>query len=128
MPLTALAASLVAAAITWVAVGRRPVPSEAVISDDRFLTERALGDVEQAEARYVASIDRLARLAEPMVAKPTTPLLASYREKLQLLDAAIEDCRTQIEQNRFHAQLRRELLKVYQEKQRTLEQLMGETT
>jgi len=125
VPLTALAASLVAAAATWVALRR---PAADAVFGRHLLTESALDDVERAEAQYIASIDRLARLAEPRLAEPSTPLLASYREKLQILDAAIAECRTHIQGNRFNAQLRRELLSIYQEKQRTLEQLMGERT
>lgn len=125
VPLTAVAAGLVAAAATWVAL-RPPIADD--LSGRRLLTESALDDVERAEAQYTASIDRLARLAEPRLAEPRTPLLAAYREKLQILDAAIAECRTHVQGNRFNAQLRRELLSIYQEKQRTLEQLMGERT
>jgi hypothetical protein len=54
--------------------------------------------------------------------------VASYREKLRLLDAAIADCRAEVKKNRFNAHLRRELLAMYREKQSTLQQLMeGET-
>ncbi len=94
----------------------------------RLLTERALREVERSEAEYVASIDRLAKVAEPLLENPSTPLLASYREKVQLLDAAIADCRAEIDRNRFNAHLRRELLSIYQEKERTLRALMEERT
>ena len=50
----------------------------------------------------------------------------AYREKLQLLDSAIAELRGQIEQNRFNTHLRRELLAMYQEKQRTLQDLTKE--
>jgi hypothetical protein len=93
----------------------------------KLLTERALGDVEAAEAAYVRSIDALARLAAPRLQAADSPLLMSYREKLVLIDAAIAECRAQIERNRFNAHLRQELLAIYQEKQRTLQQLAGET-
>ena len=93
---------------------------------DPLLTENALSDVEKSEQRYVAAIDRLSRLAEPKLKEPATPLLVSYREKLLLLDGAIADLRTQLDQNRFNTHLRRELLAMYQEKQRTLEQVVGE--
>jgi len=43
-----------------------------------------------------------------------------------VIDAAIAECRGRIETNRFNAYLRRELLSVYREKQRTLEDLMRE--
>jgi hypothetical protein len=62
----------------------------------------------------------------PTLEAPRSPLLLSYREKLMLIDAAIGECRAQVEKNRFNAHLRRELLSIYQEKQRTLEQVLEE--
>ena len=94
----------------------------------RFLTQQTLRDVERSEAEYIASIERLARLAEPRLQSSTSPLLARYGEKLRLLDAAIADCRAEIDRNRFNTHLRRELLAIYQEKQQTLRRLMEEDT
>jgi hypothetical protein len=94
----------------------------------RLLTEQTLREVERAEADYVASIDRLAKVAAPLLEQPSTPLLVNYREKLQLLDAAIADCRAQLERNRWNANLRQELLGAYQEKERTLHELLNERT
>ncbi|HKD10809.1 MAG TPA: hypothetical protein VKE50_01995 [Thermoanaerobaculia bacterium] len=91
-----------------------------------LLTEDALSDVEKSEERYVASIERLSRLAEPKLRQPSTPLLISYREKLLLLDTAIAELRSQLDQNRFNTHLRKELLAAYQEKQHTLEQVVKE--
>jgi len=128
--LAALAASLllVAGAAAYLALGpSRPSPERALL-ERRLLTERALAQVERSEQDYVASIDELAKLAEPRLDQPSTPLLASYREKLQMLDAAIAECRSQIEGNRFNAHLRRELLSIYQEKQTTLRRLLEERT
>jgi hypothetical protein len=93
-----------------------------------LLTERALRDVEGAETAYTQSIDALAKLAGARLEDPASPLLSSYREKLVVLDAAIAECRAQIARNRFNAHLRRELLSIYREKQRTLEQVLGEET
>jgi hypothetical protein len=132
----AAAAGLVAAVGSWLVL-RSLAPSPALVPapgpgsegpERRLLTERALQEVERSEAEYVASIDRLAKVAEPLLENPSTPLLASYREKVQLLDAAIADCRAEIGRNRFNAHLRRELLSIYQEKQRTLRALMKERT
>jgi hypothetical protein len=92
----------------------------------RLLTERALADVEKAEEAYVRSIDALSKAAGPRLAEAGSPILLNYREKLLVLDAAIDDCRAQIERNRFNAHLRLELLSVYREKQRTLEALVRE--
>jgi hypothetical protein len=92
----------------------------------RLLTEQALRDVESAEADYMRKIDRLAEIAAPKLEKTDSPLLVSYREKLFVLDAAIADLRAYVEQNRFNAHLRTELLSIYQEKQKTLEAVMRE--
>ncbi len=94
--------------------------------EQRLLSEKVMKEVEQAEAAYLASIDRLAAVAEPKLQRSETPLLAGYREKLILLDAAIRDLRAQTDGNRFHAQLRRELLEMYQAKQQTLMQVVQE--
>lgn len=93
---------------------------------DPLLTEKKATEVERAEAAYVRSIDDLAALARPRLDRADSALSVSYREKLLVLDSAIGECRRQIETNRFNTNLRRELLAMYQEKQRTLEQVMKE--
>ncbi len=55
-----------------------------------------------------------------------TPLQANYREKLLVLDSAIDELRAQAGLNPSNAHLRYELLAVYQEKQRTLEGILEE--
>ena len=52
--------------------------------------------------------------------------MANYREKLFVLDSAIDDLRAQAGQNPSNAHLRYELLAMYQEKQRTLEEIVEE--
>lgn len=99
--------------------GVRPLPK------DPLLTDVALDDVERSEAEYVRSIDTLSRLARPRLeAAEATPLLLSYREKLLLLDNAIADLSGEIRQNRYNTHLRRQLLGMYAEKQRTLRDVM----
>lgn len=91
-----------------------------------LLKTKALTDVERAEAAYVQAIDKLAIEAKPQLESATTPLMASYREKLLLLDSAIDDLRAQTGMNPSNAHLRYELLAIYQEKQRTLEEILEE--
>jgi hypothetical protein len=55
-----------------------------------------------------------------------SPLLVNYREKLLVLDSAIAECRAQLDQNRFNAHLRRELLSIYQMKQAALTEVLQE--
>lgn len=125
--LAAAAAVLVLGAThVWRVPAPRPdVPAEA---ERRLLTEKALQEIERAEGEYVRSIDALSRVAEPKVDEADSPLMMSYREKLLLLDSAIAECRARIERNRFNARLRQELLSLYREKQRTLQQVMNEDT
>jgi len=90
------------------------------------LTDEAIAEVDAAEQNYLASIEKLSKLAEPALAGATSPVLVNYREKLEILDSAIAELKASIDQNRGNTHLRRELLAVYQEKQRTLQNLMKE--
>lgn len=105
--------------------GREPI-SNLRVSREPLMTQGTLKEVENAESKYLQSIEKLSLLARPRLQSPETSLLAAYREKLQLLDSAIAETRDQIQQNRFNTHLRRELLAMYQEKQRTLQDLMKE--
>jgi hypothetical protein len=91
-----------------------------------LMSNETMREVEEAESNYLVSIEKLSRLAEPRMANPGSPLLVSYREKVQLLDSAIGDLRGQLEGNRFNTHLRKELLAMYQEKKRTLEAVVKE--
>jgi hypothetical protein len=88
------------------------------------LKSAALDNVERAEAVYVQAIDKLAEETKAQLENPATPLLANYHEKLVVLDSAIADLRAQAGLNPSNAQLRRQLLAMYQEKQHTLEEVL----
>jgi hypothetical protein len=124
-PVAAAAALLVLIAGAGVWTSRSPETAAPATQASRvFLTEQALREAEQAEQAYIRSIDRLQQLAEPGLQQPGSPLMANYREKLRELDAAIAELRDTVDDNRFHAQLRMELASLYQEKQRTLEEVL----
>jgi hypothetical protein len=72
----------------------------------------------------VQAIDKLAAEAQPQLENPATPLLANYHEKLIVLDSGIADLRAQAGINPSNAQLRYQLLAMYQEKQHTLEEVL----
>src|SRR6266403_4662532 len=95
-----------------------------VKSDKSLLKNAALENVERAETVYVQAIDKLAEETKPQLENPATPLLANYHEKLVVLDSAIADLRAQAGLNPSNAQLRHQLLAVYQEKQQTLEEVL----
>ena len=89
-----------------------------------LLKSSALKEVESTEMAYERAIDKLAAEAKPQLENPATPLLANYHEKLLVLDSAIADLRAQAGLNPSNAQLRYQLLAMYQEKQRTLEEVL----
>ena len=103
----------------WLVSVQRPVPP-----DKSLLESSALKEVEDAESAYERAIDKLARQAKPQLDDPATPLLANYHEKLLVLDSAISDLRAQAGMNPSNAHLRYQLLAMYQEKQRTLEEVL----
>jgi hypothetical protein len=106
--------------------GRDPLASRWETTRDPILADAAADEVENAEKSYVESIEKLSRLAAPKLQAANTPLALNYREKLAVLDSAIADLKSSIEQNRYNTHLRRELLAAYREKQRTLQDLMKE--
>jgi hypothetical protein len=128
MPVWRLAAAVstvlvVATASVWMLVA--PAPRRQVTAPARdFLTEQALKDVQNSEAAYVRSVDRLAALAQPTLDSEPSPLMASYREKLTLLDAAIADLKENQRTNELNARLNMDLLSLYQEKQQTLQEVL----
>lgn len=93
-------------------------------TDSHLLKNHALVEVERTESAYVQAIDKLAAEAKPQLEEPATPLLASYKEKLLVLDSAIDDLRAQAGVNPSNSHLRYELLAMYQEKQHTLEEVL----
>jgi len=101
-------------------------PAKSPLPSAGLLKNKALADVESAESVYVKAIDKLATEAKPQLENSETPLMANYREKLLLLDSAIDDIRAQTGQNPSNAHLRYALLAMYQEKQRTLEEILEE--
>jgi hypothetical protein len=111
---------ILTASVTWII--RRPVPEPG--KPDPLLKSAALKEVESTESAYEKAIDKLAAEAKPQLDTPATPLLASYHEKLLVLDSAIADLRAQAGLNPSNAQLRYQLLAMYQEKQRTLEEVL----
>lgn len=111
----------------WFMLGPRPDPATAEQRRQALLTEDALGAIERSEQQYTRAIDELTRLAAPRLDMPDSPLLVNLRERLEVIDAAIAEYRAEIARNRFNAHLRQQLLWIYQEKRRTLEQVQEYT-
>ena len=130
LPIAAMVALFsIATAGLWVfrnSGGREPLTKGWQTTQRPLLTDQAVDEVDAAEKTYVASIEKLSKLAEPRLADAASPLILNYKEKLQLLDSAIADLKSSIDQNRYNTHLRKELIAMYQEKQRTLQSLMKE--
>ncbi len=106
--------------------GRDPLASRWETTRDPILADAAVDEVEAAEKGYVESIEKLSRLAAPRLQAASSPIALNYREKLAVLDSAIADLKSSIEENRYNTHLRRELLTVYRAKQEALQDLMKE--
>ena len=127
--LATAAALLVAVAGSILVVRDRGTPADPAIpavvrSGDRLLSDEALEEVERAETQYIAAIEALATKVVQRGGDTPSPVLANLRERLLVIDAAIADCRAEVERNRFNAHLRRQLLSIYREKRRTLEEIL----
>jgi hypothetical protein len=94
------------------------------IVQNGFLKDKALAEVERTEHDYMKAIDRLAIEAKPQLETDRSPLMASYQEKLILLDSAIDELRVQSGQNPSNAHLRYQLLSMYQAKEATLQDIL----
>jgi hypothetical protein len=88
------------------------------------LKNSAIAEVERTEVAYEHAIAKLADEAKPQLENPATPLLASYREKLLVLDSAIDELHAAAGENPANAHLRGQLLALYHEKQNTLEDVV----
>jgi hypothetical protein len=108
---------------SWMYLRDRATPP---VANQSLLKGHALKDVERTESAYVEAINKLAAETKGQPETDASGLMASYREKLQLLDSAIDDLREQAGRNPSNSHLRYQLLAMYQEKQRTLEEILEE--
>ncbi len=123
---TAIAGALVllmAVSVGYVYVYRHPAPGP-VETYNPLLRDSKVAEVERAERDYMKAIDKLAAEAKPQLDTPDSPLMANYREKLIMLDGAIDELRMHAGQNPSNAHLRYQLLSMYQEKQATLQEVL----
>jgi hypothetical protein len=112
---------LMTAAAGYVYLRPRPGSND---PNNPLLKDRALAEVERTERDYMKAIDKLATEANPQLESDSSPLMANYREKLLVLNSAIDELRAQAGQNPSNAHLRYELLAMYQEKQATLQEVL----
>ena len=122
--LTGIAAALAIAVSVFIVTYSRPSATPAAAQDSDFLTEQTLKEVEQTEAAYRASIDKLSRLVQPKLNVSENPDAVAAREKLMVLDAEIVNVRSTVAHNKFNAQLQAGLAVLYRDKQDTLKEIL----
>ena len=120
------AAILLIASLGGTMVYALRVQSHAADFDQDILRMSAVDDADKAQREYERAIGNLSRLAEAKLDEAESPLMVSYKEKLMLLDDAIAECQTNIDNNRQNAHLRTQLLSMYAEKQQTLRDVLRE--
>jgi len=99
-------------------------PKTSYDAQSKLLRNSTLAEVERTEREFMKAIDQLAAEAKPQLDSPGSSLLASYREKLIVLDSAIDELREEAGRNPSNAHLRYQLLAMYQEKQETLREVL----
>ncbi len=109
------------AGVVWIAQRRM----HAAEFDEAILKVTAIDEVERAESAHIAAINHLQSIVSGTLDQPSS-LMVSYKEKLMMLDDAIAECQTAIDHNRQNAYLRAQLLTMYSEKQRTLQDVLRE--
>jgi len=119
-----IAAALTIAVSIFMMKYSRPTPAPGTPRDSDFLTEQTLKEVEQTEAAYRASIDKLTRLAQPRLSAAENPVAVAAREKLLVLDSEIDSMRSAVNHNRFNTQLQAGLAEMYRDKQDTLKEIL----
>lgn len=118
-PRLRLAAAFLLVAFVGVLVFWRPwVPQSGL------LAERALAKIEKKEAAYLESIEDLERLALPRMEDLDLEMMLLFRERLEIIDEQIVDCREALAENRANAHIRRYLMAALQEKKQTLKELL----
>ncbi len=105
----------------YLIVDRRNTPAT---SKTGLLKDATLASVERTEQEYMKAIDKLASEAKPQMESSNSALMASYQEKLIVIDSAIDELRSETGQNPSNAHLRYQLLAMYQEKEATLRDIL----
>lgn len=112
------------AALLLIAIGigsivylNRPVP------DSGLLAESALKKVERQEQQYERAIKELEKAVAPHFSQLDQELMLLYRDRLETIDAQIEQCKEALAMNPANAHIRRYLLAALQDKKETLKEI-----
>jgi hypothetical protein len=90
-----------------------------------LLARKALARVEQKEQEYLSAIQDLEKQAIPQMASLDLELIFLYRDRLETIDAQIEQCREALASNQANAHIRRYLIAALQDKKETLVEVLS---
>jgi hypothetical protein len=90
----------------------------------KLLADSALRKVEVRERAYLSAIAELERQAGSKVEAMDIELALLYRDRLEVIDAQIAECREAIARNPANAHIRRYMLAALQDKTETLHEML----
>lgn len=90
-----------------------------------LLARKALARVEQKEQEYLNAIQELEKQVIPRMASLDLELTFLYRDRLETIDAQIEQCREALSSNQANAHIRRYLITALQDKKETLVEVLS---
>lgn len=90
-----------------------------------LLARKALARVEQKEQEYLRAIQDLEKQVIPKMADMDLNLVFLYRDRLETIDAQIEQCREALASNPANAHIRRYLMMALQDKKQTLAEILN---
>lgn len=90
-----------------------------------LLARKALARVEQKEQEYLRAIQDLEKQVIPKMADMDLKLVFLYRDRLETIDAQIEQCREALASNPANAHIRRYLMMALHDKKQTLTEVLN---
>jgi hypothetical protein len=90
-----------------------------------LLSESALNEVEIRQKAYESAIKELEAVASSRLVALDQELMFLYRDRLEVIDQQIEQCREALATNRANAHIHRYLLAALQDKEETLNEIMN---
>jgi len=90
-----------------------------------LMAEKTLARVEKKEMEYMAAIQDLEKQALPKMAEMDLELVFRYRDRLETIDAQIEQCKEDLAFNPANAHMRRFLMIALHDKKETLDEILN---
>jgi hypothetical protein len=90
-----------------------------------LIAEKTLARVEKEEQEYIAAIQDLEKQVLPKMAEMDLEMVFRYRDRLETIDAQIEQCKEDLAFNPANAHIRRFLMMALHDKKETLVEILN---